>query len=200
MRSKSACPLSCIPLSSGQFHLWPSESSICSTSVLARISVPAASQIWIWAASSSSAVVSSYSQTWIWQRSSWFGPVEPTGLYGRSELAICEVVLEALVVEVEKLVGDGELDVDVTIVDDALVDEASVVVLLLLAVPVLFVLEAVMLVGEVLEDSVVVVSPVVVLEAVELVAEDVEELKEQACRLIFAFASPGGAARVPSVG
>lgn len=127
--------------------------------------------------------------------------MEPTGLYGRSELAVCEVVLEALVVEVEKLVGDGELDVDVTIVDDALVDEASVVVLLLLlAVPVLFVLEAVVLVGEVLEDSVVVVSPVVVLEAVELAEEDVEELKEQACRLIFAFASPGGAARVPSVG
>jgi len=25
-------------------------------------------------------VVSSYSKTWRWQRSSWLGPVEPTGL------------------------------------------------------------------------------------------------------------------------
>lgn len=37
-------------------------------------------------------------------------------------------------------------------------------------------------------------------EAVELALEDADELIEQAWRLALEFASPGGAASVPSVG
>lgn len=125
-----ASPVTVSPSCNEQFQWYPPLSEMVCSSVGARIWLPAASQIWICATSVSPSVVRSYSHTWTWQRLFWSGPVEPTGLYGRVEVAsvVLEAGAELEVVTVESVVdvGEGDALVEETLEDDALVEAALV--------------------------------------------------------------------------